>query len=298
MDKVDESVSLSSEEEYDYESEEDDDFDRIDSIECVGSFKDLMALNHNWWKTEGSYFDEHPYNIHIDTTNRDDIIKENPQSKLLVELNRQVLTTNSQNELVKESIFPRQYGNLIDDGEKRIYKELSRRAPVGSRYYERLKRSSIIPAGEVCIHIQRPYIDFIVNEEQTKVLIDKLKDSNDIGFKCMSVGDDKPISNDKYDDEVSTSVIPLTLYYIPKYNIKSIGARCWNEDVIQVREKNILYRLVDDHEKLFFWTVYYCKWGNVNKKMILPEGPHYQQSDLEDPDNHMLGTLIDILKSV
>jgi len=32
--------------------------------------------------------------------------------------------------------------------------------------------------------------------------------------------------------------------------------------------------------------------------MVLPEGPYYQQSDLEDPDNYMLGTLIDILKSV
>jgi len=235
MDKTIENIS--SEDDYESEEEYDDYDDRMDSIECVGSFKDLMMINHNWWKTKDSYSNQHPYNIHIDPTGRDDIIKENPQSKLLIELNSHVLTTNSQNELVKESIFPRQSDNLIDVGDKRICKDLSRRVPVGSEHYEHLKRTSIILAGEACIHIQRPYIGFIANEEQTKALIDKLKDSNDIGFKCMSVDGDKPVSNYTYDKEVSTSVIPFTLYYIPKYNVKSIGARCWNRDVIRHSDK-------------------------------------------------------------
>ncbi len=56
----------------------------------------LFEINAEWWKTPGSKGDDHPVAVLASGYDRDDILSENPDAGELIELNKYVITVDSQ----------------------------------------------------------------------------------------------------------------------------------------------------------------------------------------------------------
>ena len=121
---------------------------------------DCFILNSKWWNTEGAKYIDHPLLKYVSCEDKDDILKENPLSKKLIELNKYVITYGSQDsKFSNPSIRSRKeikfYKNIYKNKKKQIKK-----------YKE-----------EKTVTLQRSYIQmWCKNKEQAYKIINAVKD--------------------------------------------------------------------------------------------------------------------------
>ena len=152
---------------------------------------DIIKQNYTWWKTRGAKSKDNPF-VNMD---RDEIIKENNYFSSIVELNRYVITTDSQKNMNENKEYIPHIGFMVF---------MSRRDGFD---IEDLKKTPIIESHQV------PYIECYMPQNYITPLINA-SNANKLDFEISIV------SRKQYVTSSKKSVHQLT-YYKLKNKIKN-----------------------------------------------------------------------------
>lgn len=122
---------------------------------------DCFTLNSKWWNTKGAKYKDHPLLKYVSYYDKNDILKENPLSIKLIELNNYVITYGSQDSKFNNpSICNSRYIKwLIDTNDTFVINRIIK--------YKKVK----------AVTLQRTYIQmWCKNKEQAYKIINAIKD--------------------------------------------------------------------------------------------------------------------------
>lgn len=100
---------------------------RRHTLTATITMDELLELNYNWWTTPKSTYNEHCLYYHLSYYNRDDIIEENNYSDNIIQLNKHIVTIDSQENVFRENIneyFHPKFVESVSERDSIDYNEL------------------------------------------------------------------------------------------------------------------------------------------------------------------------------
>jgi len=249
------------------------------------SFRDLLEKNKRWWSRPGSKHRNHPVPKLQGYYDRNEILEENRNSGKIIELNKYVITLDSQDDTSDDV----DHGFYVDKDILKMFHS-----------DKEIRRFNL--ANVLAYTFQRPYIDFLADSRTAKNIYEYLADVKDIGLICVNITRPGNVYVNNAIDKSpgfkgnKGSNLTITNHYGSGIVSVDTGGKGTQGSTLDgkkryadmIKSENLL-GLEGDYD-VYYCNVIYEYWANSNAEYYIPEG--YVQSDRSNPTEYLIDSLI------